>query len=176
MLRRFLGWTFLALTLSACDLQGLDVYSPVSARDYVRSCARSATDVYCRALLPTLAAVSGPVTVLAPNLGDDERAALLGRLLAEKGLSTEAFLRDEAAKAAFARANIFAVDRLTSGLHRTLDGQPHQVRCALEGQRVPPLEVCSMDNLSGMNHLQPGSGSVYATLAPGADALPFFRF
>lgn len=173
MTRYVLGWTLLALSLSACDLQGLDLYSPVSARDYVRSCARSQTDVYCEALLPTLAAVQGPVAVLAPNMGDDERTAHLVRLLAEKGLSTEAFLRDEAAKAAFARANIFALDRLTTGVHRTLDGRPHQVRCD------PGQEVCHVDDLSGVNRLQhrpPGNGSVYATAAPSADALPFFRF
>lgn len=179
MTLRPLGWLFLVVTLSACDLRGLDLYQPVDAREYAQSCARSRTDVYCAALLPTLAATKGPVTLIMPNMGDDERNAALKAVLADKGLTVEAFRKDEAAQAALARANIFPVDRLTTGEHRTLDGQPHQVRCAQDGQGTPPQVTCQIDSLVGWNHLQhlpPGSGSVYATLGPSADALPFFPF
>lgn len=104
---------------------------------------------------------------------------MLAAVLAEKGLSVEAFRKDEAAQAAFARANIFPVDRLTTGEHHTLDGRPHQVRCAQDGQGTPPPVSCQIDSLVGWNqlqHLQSGNGSVYSTLGRSADALPFFPF
>lgn len=179
MAKRLLGWSLLALALSACDIQGLDVYTPVNARDYARSCARSQTDVYCEAMLPTLAATQGSVSLIMPNTGDDERAVLLARLLTEKGLTMEGFLRDESAKAAFARANIFPVDRLTTGRHKTLDGKTHQVSCTLKGQGTPQTEICQINELSGNNRLQslqPGNGSVYTTFGPTEVALPFFHF
>lgn len=179
MATRLLGLPLLALALSACDPYGLDLYDPVDARDYARSCARSQIDVYCEAMLPTLAATTGPVALIMPNEGDTERTAQLTDLLKEKGMTLQAFLRDEVAKAAFARANIFAVDRLTTGTHKTLDGRPHQVTCAPKGPGTPQTVSCQMDELEGVNRLEfrpAGSGSVYATGGPTPGALPFFRF
>lgn len=179
MTRMWLGSLLLAAGLCACDPQGLDLYSPVNARDYARSCARSQTDDYCQALLPTLAATAGPVTILMPNDGDTEITAHLARVLSGRGLTTEAFRRDPALQAAFARANIFATDRLTTGVHRTLDGVPHDVQCRLAGSGTPQDEICQIGPLSGVNrlqHLPAGSGSVYATTGASRADLPFFPF
>ncbi|ACO47103.1 hypothetical protein DEDE109153_05785 [Deinococcus deserti] len=170
----------LVLMLSACDPQGLDLYDPVDARDYARSCARGREDVYCEALLPTLAGIQGPASLIMPNIGDQERAAHLARLLGEKGMTVDTFLRRESAKAAFARANIFPVARLTTGIHATLDGKLHQVVCK-SFMHSPALshQDCQIDHLGARNalaHRRPTSDSVYLTTAASQDISPFFWF
>lgn len=122
MTRRLLPLALTLPLLAGCDPQGLDLYSPTDARDYVRSCARARSDIMCRAMQPTLAAVGGPVSVLLPNTGDTEREEALTRFLAGRGTTLAAFRRDAALQAAFARANIFPVAQLRTGTLRTLDG------------------------------------------------------
>lgn len=171
-----LGGLALALVLSGCEA-GLDLRTPSDAREYVRLCALGRDDLYCEAMLPTLRAVPGPVSVIMPNTGDTERLALLTDLLVAKGLTVAAFRQDPALQAAFARANIFPVGRLTTGIHRTLDGQEHRVVC--EPQDGVPDEVCQTGALRGwdkQHYLKDPVGSVYFTVGRTAGDLPFFPF
>lgn len=155
--------------LWAFGTPGLDLYTPSDAREYVRSCARGRDDVYCKAMLPTLRTVTGPVSVLMPNMGDTERTDLIFKLLEQKGMSQLEFLRDPSA---LARANIFALPALSTGTHRTLDGHAHEVVCRSREGSVS----CTLDGLTAI--YGPGSssaaGTVYATGGPGA--LPFLPF
>jgi hypothetical protein len=148
---------------------GLDLYTPSDARAYVRSCARGQDDVYCKAMLSTLRSVTGPVSVLMPNMGDSERTDLIFKLVKQKGLSPLEFLRDPSA---LARANIFALPILTTGTHRTLDGRAHKVVCRSTAGNT----VCTIDALTAIysSDRSSAAGTVYATGAP--DAFPFLPF
>ncbi|GGR82774.1 hypothetical protein [Deinococcus sedimenti] len=163
--------------LTGCDPGGLDLYSPTDARDYVRSCARARSDVMCRAMQPTLAATTGPVSVLLPNDGDDNREQALARFLAGRGTTLTAFRSEPALQAAFARANIFPVAQLTTGTHRTLDGTPHEVTCTDQGTGLgPDCRLGPLRGLDHMHHLKPRADSLYATSPTTPGTLPFFPF
>jgi len=171
------AWSALALVLSGCGEPGLDLRTPSDAREYVRLCALGHDDLYCEAMLPTLREVQGPVSVILPNTGDEDRLRLLTDLLAARGVTVAAFRQDAALQAAFARANIFPVQRLTTGTHRTLDGKEHRVMCGPDAGMSEG--TCQMDELSGVNQLHhdpKAVGSIYATFGPTRDALPFFPF
>ena len=177
MTRRLLPLALTLPLLAGCDPQGLDLYSPKDARDYVRSCARAASDIMCRAMQPTLAAVSGPVSVLLPNMGDDDRRDALAQFLAGRGTTLAAFRSDAALQAAFARANIFPVAQLRTGTLRTLDGTPHEVTCADQASGLGP--ECQIGLLGGVDHLhyrKPQADSLYATFPKTAGQLIFFPF
>ncbi|GGB56994.1 hypothetical protein [Deinococcus soli (ex Cha et al. 2016)] len=177
MTRRLLPLALTLPLLAGCDPQGLDLYSPTDARDYVRSCARARSDVMCRAMQPTLATVSGPVSVLLPNTGDTEREEALTRFLAGRGTTLAAFRSDAALQAAFARANIFPVAQLRTGTFRTLDGTPHEVTCADQSSGLGP--DCQIGRLGGVDHLhyrKPQADSLYATSPKTAGQLIFFPF
>lgn len=170
------AWSALALLLGGCEV-GLDLHTPSDAREYVRLCALGRDDIYCKAMLPTLRAVQGPVTVLLPNMGDSDRLQLMTDLLAAKGVTVADFRQDAALQAAFARANVFALARLTTGTHRTLDGREHRVVCG-PGAGLEE-DTCQIDGLRGVNFLhrdQVAVGSVYATLGRTLADLPFFPF
>lgn len=170
----------LALTLpllAGCDPQGLDLYSPKDARDYVRSCARAASDIMCRAMQPTLAVVSGPVSVLLPNMGDDDRQDALAQFLAGRGTTLAAFRSDAALQAAFARANIFPVAWLRTGTLRTLDGTPHEVTCTVSGSdRTPDCQIDTLRGRDSLHELKPQADSLYATFPATPGQLSFFPF
>ncbi len=177
MTRRLLPLALTLPLLAGCDPQGLDLYSPTDARDYVRSCARARSDVMCRAMQPTLATVSGPVSVLLPNTGDTEREEALTRFLAGRGTTLAAFRRDAALQAAFARANIFPVAQLSAGTFRTLDGTPHEVTCTEQTSGLGP--ECQIGPLGGVDHLhylKPQADSLYATFPATPGQLSFFPF
>lgn len=177
MTRRLLPLALTLPLLAGCDPQGLDLFSPKDARDYVRSCARAASDIMCRAMQPTLAAISGPVSVLLPNMGDDDRQDALAQFLAGRGTTRAAFRSDAALQAAFARANLFPVAWLRTGTLRTLDGTPHEVTCTLSGS--DPTPDCQFGQLRGrdsLHGLKPQADSVYATFPATPGQLIFFPF
>lgn len=130
-------------------------------------------------MLPTLREVQGPVSVILGGGTED-----LTRFLAGRGLTVADFQRDPALQAAFARANIFPVPRLTTGTHFTLDGKAHAVRCWPDMEPragEPPYseDWCQIGELRAINRLhffKDAVGSIYSTvpLAPGD--LPFFPF
>ena len=155
------SWPALALLLvTACgpvDLQGADFVGQENARRYITACARSATDVYCKALLPTLQRVSGEVTVLMVNLGDDDRTAVIERELQRQNLDLKGFLGSAAADR-FAQANIFVAPRIRSGSMTSLDGRAHTVTCSLNNFNT---EICVIDGtVSGFNANESGPGIV----------------
>lgn len=159
------------------DLLGLDLNRPSDAKAYIAGCARGQAAMYCQAMLPTLSRVSGPVTVLVPNNGDTEITAVLQADLQRQGLREEEWLGSPAADR-FARANIFAASKLSTGTMQTLDGKTHTVSChkAAPNQR----EMCTVDGqLSGWSHMEfdpKAVGSVYATVSEQAEGrwyLPF---
>lgn len=177
MTRRLLPLALTLPLLAGCDPQGLDLYSPVDARDSVRSCARARSDVMCRAMQPTLAAVSGPVSVLLPNTGDTEREEALTRFLAGRGTTLTAFRRDAALQAAFARANIFPVAQLSTGTLRTLDGTPYEVTCMDRGgDRSPECLIGPLRGLDDLHYLKPRADSLYATFPATPGQLIFLPF
>lgn len=148
------------LLVTACsfvDVQGADFVGRENARRYITACARSATDVYCKALLPTLQRVSGEVTVLMVNLGDDDRTAVIERELRRQNIELKGFLGSATADR-FARANIFLAPRIHSGLMTSLDGRAHTVTCSLNNFST---EVCVIDGaVSGFNANESGPGIV----------------
>ena len=160
---------------SAFLTPGLDLYTPSDAREYVHSCARGQDDLYCKAMLPTLRTVTGPVSVMMPNMGDTQRTDLIFKILERKGVSQIQFLRDPSA---LARANIFALPVLSTGTHRTLDGRAHQVMCKSTQGSVS----CAVDGLTALYRPEMSStagtvyltGTVYSTGAEGA--LPLLPF
>lgn len=156
----------LPVLLSACvDLEGLDLRTPTDAKDFVWRCARSQVEVYCRALLPTVRNVSGPVSVLHANMGDTEITSLVGSMLQGKGLTLEQFRQSAAAQAELARANVFPVAKLTTGEIATLDGVKHQVKCGPDTFDLNQ-ELCMIDGLRAASHYafpDAAAGTVYST-------------
>ena len=124
-------WPTLALLLvTACspiDLQGADFSSRDDVRQYIAACARSANDVYCKALLPTLQRIPGEVAVIMVDVGDDDRTAAIERELRRQNLDLEDFLGSAVADR-FARANIFLAPRIRSDSMTSLDGLPTPLR------------------------------------------------
>ena len=166
-------WPILALLLvTACspiDLQGADFVGREDARKYIAACARSVTDVYCKALLPTLQRVPGEVTVLMVNLGDEDRTAAIERELRRQNLDLKDFLGSAAADR-FARANIFLAPRISSGTMTSLDGRSHTVTCAPNKFNT---EVCVIDGtVSGFNVNDPSPGIV-GNIFTTQQVLPF---
>ncbi|MPY65643.1 hypothetical protein F8S09_02895 [Deinococcus sp. SDU3-2] len=175
-----LGGVALALVLSGCGEPGLDLRTPSDAREYVRLCALGRPDIYCKAMLPTLREVQGPVSVI---LGGGTEG--LTRYLAGRGLTVADFQRDPALQAAFARANIFPVGRLSTGTHRTLDGKAHAVRCWPDMEPragEPPYseDWCQIGEFRAINrlhHFKDAVGSIYSTVPSGPDDFSsFFPF
>lgn len=155
------------LLCTACglvDLEGLDLVNPGDARAYVTACARSATDVYCKAMLPALRAVSGDVSVLLVNAGDDDRTAAIQAELQKQGLNMTGFVGSAAADR-FARANIFLAPKLSTGTMTTLDGMARTVNCTRDAASLS--ERCVIDGrVSGHDRNEGRTdavGSVYVT-------------
>lgn len=156
-----LVWVALpVMTLTACglvDIHGADCVGREDARKYIAACARSRTDVYCKALLPTLQNISGEVTVVMVNLSDEERAAAIEHELRRQGLGMNGFVGSTAADR-FARANIFLAPRIGSGQMTSLDGRSHTVTCAPNKFNT---EICVIDGtVSGFNVNGSGPGIV----------------
>lgn len=167
--RRWLAGMLCCGTIVACgpvDLQGLDFREPSDARKYVAACARGAQALHCKAILPVLQTVEGPVTVLIPNNADSQIVLDLREDLRVQGLTTETFLGSPAAER-FARANIFAASKLSTGIMRTVDGKTHTIKCV--GSTSDASEECVIDDqLAGrsrMDGVANAVGSVY-TMAP----------
>ncbi|GGL07985.1 hypothetical protein [Deinococcus radiotolerans] len=163
----------LALTVSSCsviDLRGADFVGREDARRYIAACARSRTDLYCKALLPTLERTPGQVTVLMVNLGDDDRTAAIERELRRQGLTLDGFVGSAAADR-FARANIFLAPRIQAGTMTSLDGRSHTVTCGLNDLKA---EECVIDGtVRGGNTNEPGPGVVGNVFVTDAAILPF---
>ncbi|QLG12871.1 hypothetical protein HLB42_18440 (plasmid) [Deinococcus sp. D7000] len=166
-------WPALAfLMMTACnlvDLQGADFVGREDARRYIAACARSATDLYCKALLPTLESVTGEVTVVLVNLGDEDRTAAIERELRRQGLDLKGFLGSAAADR-FARANLFLAPRIDSGPMTSLDGRTHTVTCAINEFKT---DICVLDgSVSGFNVNDSGPGIV-GNIFTSNGVLPF---
>lgn len=170
---RPLFFALLPLMVSACslvDLQGADFVSQEDARRYVAACARSHTDLYCKALLPTLERTPGEVTVLLVNLGDSDRTAAIERELRRQGLTLDGFVGSAAADR-FARANIFLAPRIQAGTMTSLDGRSHTVACRLNELNT---EECVIDGtVRGGNANDPRPGVVGNVFVTDAAILPF---
>lgn len=136
---------------------GLDLQSPSNARQWIKVCARSREDLYCKAAARVMRETSGPVVFLHPNMGD---RVIVAELVRWKGrLPTTAELD------AVARANLFPVSRLTGGAVTSLDGQEREVVCGLPNQR----RACRIDHLRFGLQNQPRSpedGAVYSVFDP----------
>ncbi|MEF2280162.1 hypothetical protein V3W47_17860 [Deinococcus sp. YIM 134068] len=136
---------------------GLDLQSPASSRQWIKVCARSREDLYCKAAARVMRETSGPVVFLHPNMGDRE---IVAELVRWKGRTPTAMELD-----AVARANLFPVPRLTEGVVTSLDGQEREVVCGLPGERL----ACRIDHLrfgpANLPH-SPEDGAVYSTFSP----------
>ena len=165
------GLILLPLLLGSCtvDLQGADFVGLQDARKYITACARSATDVYCKALLPPLERTTGEVTVILVNLGDQDRTAAIERELRAQGRTLNGFLGSAAADR-FARANIFIAKVIQPGTITSLDGRTHTVTCTLNEHNT---NICTIDGtVSGFNANEPGpdiTGNIFTTM----NILPF---
>lgn len=106
---------------------GLDLHSPANARQWVKVCARSREDLYCKAAARVLRGTSGPIVFLHPNKGDHEITADLIRWKGHPPTREEA--------EAVARANLFAAPQLREGWAASLDGQRRQVKLSLPESR-----------------------------------------
>lgn len=136
---------------------GLDFQSPANARQWIKVCARSLEDLYCKAAARVMRETSGPVVFLHPNMGD---RVIVAELVRWKGRTPTA-----AELGAVARANLFPVPRLTGGVVASLDGQEREVVCGLPNQR----RACRIDHLRFGPQNQPRSledGAVYSVFDP----------
>ena len=106
---------------------GLDLHQPTDAREWIKVCARSREDMYCKAAVRVLRGTSGPVVFLHPNKGNREIGDDLRRWKGRPPTATEL--------EAVARANLFAAPAFRAGVMVSLDGQPRQVRIGLPNQR-----------------------------------------
>ncbi|UBV45209.1 hypothetical protein LAJ19_20595 (plasmid) [Deinococcus taeanensis] len=156
----------LLLLCSACgpvDVLGADFLGRENARKYIAACARSTTDVYCKALLPTLQSVSGEVTVILVTLGDEDRTAAIELEMRRQGLNMNGFVGSAAADR-FARANIFLASRVASGTMTSLDGKTHTVTCSRDARNT---DVCLIDGMVREHNANDGvpdaEGNIFVT-------------
>lgn len=133
---------------------GLDLSNPSSTRDWIKVCARSRSDVYCKAALRVIRDVKGPIVFLHPNTGDVQIANEIKKWDNKTSKASE--LED------LARANIFLGSRLRTGIMKTVDGQEREINCS-----APDARVCTIDYLKGgirNNPRKDEDGAVYSVL------------
>ena len=100
-----------------------DFKTSVDVRSYYAQVSSPGTSY---AIRRTLGTVSGPVSIIQPG---PEAGRSFAQDLVARGLTPEAFSASDLALA-YGRANIFPVDKLTTGVYSTLDGKAHQVECS----------------------------------------------
>lgn len=135
-------------------LPGLDFRNPGDSKEWIRACASSTEDNYCKSASRIVRGIKGPIIFLIPNTSEI--------YINEKILSLYGNLSDEKIDL-ITRANLFRGSKLVTGNIQSLDGQIRQVRCI---NQEPP--VCSVDNLKVGLSNKPANladGSVYSIAA-----------
>ena len=107
---------------------GLDLNAPADTRAWIRVCARSRVDVYCKAAARVMNEAQGPLVFLHPNMSDHDITAELTRW--KPGFTASDV-------EAVARANLFPATSLKSGTYTALDGQQREVVCGLPDRGAP---------------------------------------
>lgn len=137
--------------LTSCLQKSLDWYIPADAHEYVDLCVQD-IGPDCEALQPTVRTLGRDISVLTTN-GDTTEAFMA--YARARGLTLEQFLASPL-RERYARANIFPVDRFTTGTFTALDGAAHTFVC-------PDEWSCVMDGDITLNHSmdRKRTGTVY---------------
>ena len=137
--------------LTSCLKKSLDIYTPADAHEYVDLCVQD-IGPDCEALQPTVRTLGRHISVLIRNGDATEDFEAYAR---DRGLTPEQFLTSPL-REQYARANIFPVDRFTTGTFAALDGTAHTFVC-------PDEWSCVMDGDITLNHSmdRKRTGTVY---------------